>query len=60
VAGPFTVETLSPHRVLAVSHDDELIDTLEAARGRRPAPERSLDEADFAEVILENLKTSGV
>jgi adenine-specific DNA-methyltransferase len=60
VAGPFTVETLSPHRVLAVSHDDELIDTLEAANGRRPAPERSLDEADFAEVILENLKTSGV
>ncbi len=60
VAGPFTVETLSPHRVLTVSHDDELIDTLEAARGKRPAPERSLDEADFAEVILENLKTSGV
>jgi len=60
VAGPFTVETLSPHRVLTVSHDDELIDTLEAAKGKRPAPERSLDEADFAEVILENLKASGV
>ena len=30
VAGPFTVETLSPHRVLAVTDDDELCDTLEA------------------------------
>ena len=26
VAGPFTVESLSPHRVLAVDEDDELID----------------------------------
>src|SRR3546814_690594 len=26
VAGPFTVESLSPHRVLAVGADDELID----------------------------------
>jgi adenine-specific DNA-methyltransferase len=60
VAGPFTVETLSPHRVLAFAHDDELIDTLEASEGLRAAPERSADEADFAEVILETLKTSGV
>ena len=28
VAGPFTVESLSPHRVLGVDEDDELIDTL--------------------------------
>jgi len=27
VAGPFTVESLSPHRTLAVGVDDELIDT---------------------------------
>ena len=60
VAGPFTVETLSPHRVLAVTDDDELIDTLEAAEGRRAAPGRGPDEADFAEVIIENLKTAGV
>ena len=26
VAGPFTVESLSPHRVLAVDENDELID----------------------------------
>ena len=51
VAGPFTVETLSPHRVLAVDHDDELIDVADAAKGKRPAPERKPDEASFAEVI---------
>ncbi len=27
VAGPFTVESLSPHRVLGVDENDELIDT---------------------------------
>ncbi len=26
VAGPFTVESLSPHRVLTVDEDDELVD----------------------------------
>ena len=26
VAGPFTVESLSPHRLLGVDEDDELID----------------------------------
>jgi len=35
VAGPFTVESLSPHRTLAVDWDDELIDILEAAEGKR-------------------------
>ena len=60
VAGPFTVESLSPHRVLAVDQDDELVDVLGAAEGRRAAPERSADEADFAQVMLDQLKTSGV
>lgn len=58
VAGPFTVESLSPHRVLAVDEDDELVDLLEAAEGRRKAARR--DEADFAATILENLKSAGV
>ena len=30
VAGPFTVESLSPHRVLGVDENDELIDPLAA------------------------------
>ena len=29
VAGPFTVESLSPHRVLGVDENDELIDLLQ-------------------------------
>lgn len=60
VAGPFTVESLSPHRTLAVDWDDELIDTYEAAEGKRKAAERSDDFTDFAHMILENLKTAGV
>ncbi|MGD1922990.1 MAG: site-specific DNA-methyltransferase [Paracoccaceae bacterium] len=57
VAGPFTVESLSPHRTLAVDQDDELVDTLDAAEGKRAAPE---EDTDFATMVLENLKTSGV
>ncbi len=32
VAGPFTVESLSPHRMLGVDENDELIDTLQQTR----------------------------
>ena len=54
VAGPFTVESLLPHRVLAVDENDELIENVaEAKLGYG-------DRQDFADVILENLKTSGV
>lgn len=54
VAGPFTVESLSPHRVLAVDENDELIDSLaESAAGYG-------EEQDFVKMILENLKTAGV
>lgn len=60
VAGPFTVESLSPHRTLAVDWDDELIDTYEAAEGRRKKAERSDSFTDFAHMILENLKAAGV
>ena len=60
VAGPFTVESLSPHRTLAVDWDDELIDTHEAAEGKRKAAEAPRDFTDFAHMILENLKAAGV
>lgn len=54
VAGPFTVESLSPHRTLAVDEDDELIDGL-------AEPRAGYGEAQsFAHMILENLKTAGV
>ena len=48
VAGPFTVESLSPHRVLAVDEDDELIDELDAAEGRRAATPTA-PQTDFAD-----------
>ena len=54
VAGPFTVESLSPHRVLGVDEDDELIDTL-----KEDSPEYGARQS-FPQMILENLKTAGV
>jgi len=53
VAGPFTVESLSPHRALTVGIDDELIDPTDQK-------EEFEDEQDFVQIILENLKTAGV
>ena len=60
VAGPFTVESLSPQGMLAVGGNDELIDTLAAAEGRRRAEEMERGRPDFAAMIIENLKTAGV
>ncbi len=54
VAGPFTVESLSPHRVLAVDENDELID-----RAAQTEPGYG-EERDFVQMILENIKTAGV
>ncbi len=53
VSGPFTVESVSPHRVLGVDENDELIDTAKAS---------AVDEAklSFPQMILENLRTAGV
>ncbi|KAB0636906.1 DNA methylase [Burkholderia stagnalis] len=52
VAGPFTVESLSPHRVLGVDEADELIDGV--------AEDRADYGQDFTSMILSNLKTAGV
>ena len=58
VAGPFTVESLSPHRVLAVDENDKVIDgwKVSDAAGKYGVA----GTPDFASVILENLRTSGV
>jgi adenine-specific DNA-methyltransferase len=53
VAGPFTVESLSPHRVLTVDENDELVDEL-------TKPDQQTQAQDFAQMVLENLKTAGV
>ncbi|HBN9487709.1 TPA: site-specific DNA-methyltransferase [Pseudomonas aeruginosa] len=52
VAGPFTVESLSPHRVLGVDEEDELIDHV--------AETQAEYGQDFASLILANLRTAGV
>ena len=57
VAGPFTVESLSPHRVIPAD-ESELIDELEALEGNRPRPQAPAQ--DFATMVLENLKSAGV
>ncbi len=54
VAGPFTVESLSPHRVLGVDENDELIDSL-----NEDSPAYGAKQT-FPQMILENLKTAGV
>ena len=54
VAGPFTVESLSPHRMLGVDEDDELIDTLNEPQAEYRARQ------SFPQMILDNLKTAGV
>jgi adenine-specific DNA-methyltransferase len=50
VAGPFTVESLSPHRVLGVDENDELIDAVKEDSSKQ----------SFPQMILETLKTAGV
>ena len=54
VAGPFTVESLSPHRVLGVDENDELIDRVKDGGAEYGAKQ------SFPQMILENLKTAGV
>lgn len=64
VAGPFTVESLSPHRIVPADAE-ELVDQIDAeAEGmegsvtKRSAPTSS--ETDFAAMVIEHLKTAGV
>jgi len=51
VAGPFTVESLSPHRTLGVDENDELIDPLQI---------KESGAQSFEQMILENLHAAGV
>jgi len=54
VAGPFTVESLSPHRMLGVNENNELIDTVREPKGPYAAKQ------SFGQIVLENLKMAGV
>jgi adenine-specific DNA-methyltransferase len=66
VTGPFTVESLSPHRVLPLEEDPVLLEALgekweegTSAASRSPSPETA-GITDFAQVVYENLKAAGV
>ncbi|ODA33121.1 site-specific DNA-methyltransferase [Planctopirus hydrillae] len=54
VAGPFTVESLSPHRLLGVDENDDLIDPLTKVQ------QAGGEAQTFEQMILQNLKTAGV
>lgn len=50
VAGPFTVESVSPHKILSLNSEDKLV-----------LQPKELDEIqDYIKTILENLKKSGI
>jgi adenine-specific DNA-methyltransferase len=53
VAGPFTVESLTPHRALTVNEEGDAVDLTESRLGFTA-------KKNFAELILENLRTAGV
>ena len=61
VAGPFTVESLSPHRLL-VSNDMEEPKAAPAGTLSKNGQqyEGTAPDRDFASMIIENLRTSGV
>ncbi|MEQ8297407.1 MAG: site-specific DNA-methyltransferase [Nitratireductor sp.] len=59
VAGPFTVESLSPHRVVT-SRDDTLANELSAGDGTmQPAP-KNVPDQDFGRMVLDHLRSAGV
>ncbi len=59
VAGPFTVESLSPHRVVPAD-EAELLHDVEAAEGKRARSKAVSPKTDFAELVLEHLRTAGI
>ena len=54
VAGPFTVESISPHRVLGVDENGDVIDGIAEARNGYGTG------YDFGQIILDTLRRSGV
>jgi adenine-specific DNA-methyltransferase len=57
VAGPFTVEALSPHRSVALD-DESRLETSNLTTNHYP--QTTNEREGFVEMVLDNLKTSGV
>ena len=70
VTGPFTVESLSPHRVLPADEEDQAVMEALAQEAGAPVPERRplrtrpdtgpADADDFVTAVLDNLGKAGV
>ncbi|MFM2111895.1 MAG: hypothetical protein RLZZ271_555, partial [Pseudomonadota bacterium] len=61
VAGPFTVESLSPHRTLGVDENGDVIDGTKPKHFvAEPEVGYGTSVRDFAAIILENLRMAGV
>ncbi len=60
VAGPFTVESLSPHRVVPADEEELLDELARRAKASAAAPKLVTPPTDFAEMVLEHLRTAGV
>ena len=54
VAGPFTVESLSPHRILGINEDDQFIEGITESQDAYGSTQ------DFGSMILAHLRTAGV
>ena len=59
VAGPFTVESLSPHRIVPADAEDQLA-AVDAGGGKKKKGPLSTSETDFATMVIEHLKSAGV
>nr|WP_244482984.1 DNA methyltransferase [Mesorhizobium sp. Root102] len=59
VAGPFTVESLSPHRVVT-ARDDTLAGEIRAGEGGMQPDPKNVPEIDFGQMVLDHLRTAGV
>lgn len=60
VSGPFTVESLSPYRMIPTEDDPAILDMLRGEDGKLPPRTVLREETDFAEVVMEHLKKAGV
>tara|TARA_R110001592_G_scaffold361122_1_gene671017 strand:- start:2393 stop:5251 length:2859 start_codon:yes stop_codon:yes gene_type:complete len=60
VAGPFTVESLSPYRVIPSVEDPALLAALASDDGELPRRTMLAEQTDFAQVVVEHLKAAGV
>lgn len=57
VTGPFTVDSLSPHRI-AANDEAELADDLAAAEGKRRRT--GAPQVDFSQIVIDYLKSAGI